>query len=150
MKINVCFVCLGNICRSPLAEGAFRRRVEAAGLDHAFEIDSAGTGGWHAGEAPDRRSVDVARRHGVDIAAQRARQFVRADLERFDHVLAMDASNLRDLGRLGEGRAEVAKLLVADVPDPYYGGGDGFAGVWVMVDEGCAELLTRLRRLHGV
>ncbi|MCB9536967.1 MAG: low molecular weight phosphotyrosine protein phosphatase [Myxococcales bacterium] len=148
--IRVCFVCLGNICRSPLAEGAFRRHVEAAGLADRFEIDSAGTGHWHAGEPPDPRSVAEAKKHGVDISRQRARQFVAADLQRFDVVCAMDGSNLRNLLALGEGAAEVAMLLDEDVPDPYYGRGDGFARVWSMVDRGCADLLAALRARHGL
>ncbi len=149
-KLRVCFVCLGNICRSPLAEGAFRRHVEAAGLGDRFEIDSAGTGRWHVGEPPDPRSVAEAKKNGVDISRQRARQFVAADLQRFDVVCAMDRNNLRDLLALGEGTAEVAMLLDEDVPDPYYGRGDGFARVWSMVDRGCADLLTALRARHGL
>ncbi len=148
--IRVCFVCLGNICRSPLAEGAFRRHVDAAGLADHFEIDSAGTGHWHAGEPPDPRSVAEAKKNGVDISRQRARQFVAADLERFDVVRAMDGSNLRALLALGEGEADVAMLLDEDVPDPYYGRGDGFARVWSMVDRGCADLLAALRARYGL
>ncbi len=150
---RVLFVCLGNICRSPLAEGVFRHHVSQAGLQHAFEIDSAGTGGWHVGETPDPRSVAVARAHGVDISGQRARQFERGDLERFDEVLGMDLSNLRNMQALGRGDepAQVGLLLAeveggsgAEVPDPYYGGHDGFGHVYRLVDEACAALLTRL------
>ncbi len=147
--LRVCFVCLGNICRSPLAEGLFRHHVTQAGLQADFEIDSAGTGGWHVGEAPDRRSVEVARRHGLDISHQSARKFVAADLDRFDHVVAMDASNLSNIRRLGSGRAAVTMLLDetggGEVPDPYYGAGDGFERVYTMVDAACAALLERLR-----
>ena len=111
--VRVLFVCLGNICRSPLAEGAFRHRVEGAGLKDAFEIDSAGTGHWHVGELPDVRSIDVAHRHGVDITSQRARQFIAQDLVDYDYVFAMDASNLRNINALnrGQGTAHTALFL---------------------------------------
>ncbi len=150
---RVLFVCLGNICRSPLAEGIFRDHVERAGLQGAFDIDSAGTGGWHVGEAPDRRSVQVAAKHGIDIAAQQARKFVASDLERYDEVLAMDLSNLAAIQQLGDGPARVGLLLdeVAgsssggQVPDPYYGGRDGFEQVFRMVDQACGSLLDRVR-----
>ena len=146
------FVCLGNICRSPLAEGVFRHHVSRAGLDAEFDIDSAGTGGWHVGEPPDGRSVKVAQKHGIDIGGQRARQFVAADLSRYDEVLAMDRSNLVGIRRLGDGPARCGLLLDevpgsqgAEVPDPYYGGRDGFEDVFRMVDEACGALLARLR-----
>ena len=135
--IKVVFVCLGNICRSPLAEGAFRQHVEAAGLGHAFEIDSAGTAGYHAGELPDPRSIEVAQRNGVDLTTQRSRKLLKADLDRFDVVVAMDRSNLRNIQNLGQGTAEL--ILMRDeapgprgreVPDPYYGGPRGFDEVW--------------------
>jgi protein-tyrosine phosphatase len=149
---RVLFVCLGNICRSPLAECVFRSHVERAGLQDAFEIDSAGTGGWHVGEAPDRRSVEVAARHGIDISAQQARKFVAGDLERFDEVLYMDLINLTAICQLGAGPARVGLLLdeVAgssgdQVPDPYYGGRDGFEQVFRMVDQACGSLLDRVR-----
>ncbi|MFN3199362.1 MAG: low molecular weight protein-tyrosine-phosphatase [Bradymonadia bacterium] len=150
---RVLFVCLGNICRSPLGEGIFRHLVEARGLSDAFEIDSAGTGGWHAGELPDPRSIEVARSHGIDLTAQRARKFLPADLNRFDVVMAMDHSNLRDIrARAPQGAtAEVGLLLdelsdppTREVPDPYYGGPNGFEHVYQLVYGACEVLLDRL------
>lgn len=148
--IRVCFVCLGNICRSPLGEGAFRALVAQAGLTRMFQIESAGTGAWHVGEAPDPRSQDVARKHGVDISRQRGQQFTQRDLDRFDYVRAMDASNLRNLRQLGAGTAKVGMLLARDVPDPYYGVEGGFEQVWDMVWEGCEVLLAEIREAHGI
>ena len=159
--MRVLFVCLGNICRSPLAEGAFRRHVEAAGLADKFEIDSAGTGDWHVGDPPDPRSIRVAQKHGVDLTTLRGRQIRPADLQRFDEIFAMDRANLRDIKRLagGSSRARISLLLeetanpngskageALDVPDPYYGGPDGFEHVWTLVDEACGALLERLRQ----
>lgn len=149
--VRVVFVCLGNICRSPLAEGAFRRHVEDRGLSAQFEIDSAGTAGYHVGELPDPRSVEVAQRNGVDLTAQRSRKLVPGDLDHFDVVVAMDRSNLRNIKTLGTGRA--ALVLMRDeapgppgreVPDPYYGGPGGFDAVWAQVDESTRCLLDRL------
>jgi protein-tyrosine phosphatase len=151
-RTRVLFVCLGNICRSPLAEGVFLHLVRGAGLVDRFEVDSAGTGDWHVGEWPDPRSVEVARRHGVELPS-RARQVTRDDLDTFDHVLAMDRENLRELQRLARpgARAET-RLLRAhdpvrdgdDVPDPYYGGPSGFDLVYDMVHRSCAALLAEL------
>ena len=156
--IRVVFVCLGNICRSPLAEGAFRQHVERAGLSPAFQIDSAGTAGYHAGEPPDSRSVTEARRQGVDISRQRSRKLVAADLDAFDHVLAMDRANLRNIQALAKGtvRAEIGLMLAegqssrTEVPDPYYGGDQGFSAVWKMVDAATAALLDRIRAERGL
>ena len=148
--------CRGNICRSPLAEGVFLHLVRQAGLDHRFEVDSAGTGDWHVGERPDRRATAVALRHGVELPS-RARQVTPADLDAFDHVLAMDRDNLRDLRRLARAgaRADI-RLLRAhdparsadadgdDVPDPYYGGPSGFDLVYEMVHRSCTALLAEL------
>jgi len=152
--MRVLFVCLGNICRSPLAEGAFARLIAEAGLGDRFTSDSAGVGGWHEGEPPDGRSVEVARRNGVDINRQRARKLRREDLRRFDVVMAMDGSNLADIRALANGGAtaeigllldEVPDLGVREVPDPYYGGSGGFDNVWTLVNTGCAALFERLR-----
>lgn len=155
MATRVLFVCLGNICRSPLAEGVFRHLVEAEGLGHAFEIDSAGTGDWHVGQPPDVRSAAVARRNGVELTG-RARQVAKDDLHRFDHVIAMDRDNLDSLlamAREGAARARIALLRAhdpdangdVDVPDPYYGGPAGFDEVYRIVSRSCRVLLDELR-----
>jgi protein-tyrosine phosphatase len=155
-RTRVLFVCLGNICRSPLAEGVFLHLVREAGLEHRFEVDSAGTGDWHVGERPDARATAVALKHGVELPS-RARQVTPGDLDAFDHVLAMDGENLRDLRRLARGgsRADI-RLLRAhdparaadvggdDVPDPYYGGPSGFELVYEMVHRSCTALLAEL------
>lgn len=151
-RTRVLFVCLGNICRSPLAEGVFLHLVREAGLTHRFEVDSAGTGDWHVGERPDARAVAVAKKHGVELPS-RARQVTPADLDAFDHVLAMDRENLRDLERMARrGAAADIRLLRRhdpvrdgdDVPDPYYGGPSGFDLVYEMVHRSCAALLDEL------
>lgn len=147
------FVCLGNICRSPLAEAAFRAAAEDAGI--AVVADSAGTGGWHAGQAPDGRSIAVAARHGIDITGQRARQVTRADFDRFDHILALDPQNLADLRRIAPptGRAHL-RLLLDVVPgwegravdDPYYGGAEGFDRTWDEVRAAADRLIEELEQ----
>lgn len=161
-RIRVLFVCLGNICRSPLAEGVFLYLAEEAGVADRFEVDSAGTGDWHVGERPDPRAEAVARRHGVALPSV-ARQVEPGDLERFDHIVAMDRENLWALERMAKerrgrnARAEI-RLLRADdpdrsegddrhdVPDPYYGGPGGFEDVYQMVHRSAQALLERLLR----
>lgn len=152
MVPSVLFVCLGNICRSPLAEGVFRDLARREGL--AVEVDSAGTGDWHVGHPPDRRAQAVAARNGLDIAGLRARQVTPDDFRRFDHIVAMDASNLANLEamRPADATAKVARLLdyapatgVADVPDPYYGGPEGFDETHRLVEAGARGLLARIR-----
>ena len=154
---RVLFVCSGNICRSPTAEGVFRGLVEAAELAGAIEADSAGVGAWHVGEPPDARSQEAALRRGIDLSGQRARQVKRGDFTRFDLVLAMDRGHRRELGRLcpaGEaGRLRLflefaPDLRVREVPDPYYGGEDGFETVLDMVEAGAAGLLATIRADH--
>jgi protein-tyrosine phosphatase len=144
--MRILFVCMGNICRSPTAEGVMRRLIDDAGLD--IEVDSAGTGGWHAGEPPDERATLAARRRGVTLSGA-ARQVRPDDFERFDMLVAMDRGNLRELLALAPDEEAAAKvrLLVADadVPDPYYGGDRGFETVLDMVETACRELLDELR-----
>jgi len=147
VKHAVLFVCLGNICRSPLAEGIFRDLVTDAGLSTSFMIDSAGTGAWHAGHPPDPRSIDVAARNGIDIGGQRARQVCTDDFHRFDTIVAMDRDNLAALRSRAGGPARLRLLLDTpprDVPDPYYGGPEGFDKVFRLVQSGCGDLLTML------
>lgn len=151
---SVLFVCLGNICRSPLAEGIFLHLVSEAGLESRFVIDSAGTGAWHVGERPDARASMVANKHGVELTS-RARQITDDDLRRFDYVIAMDRENLRNIERMADAtgsEAEVHLLREFDltesgdeVPDPYYGGASGFETVYEMVHRSCQTLLDRLQ-----
>jgi protein-tyrosine phosphatase len=149
----VLFVCLGNICRSPLAEGAFRRAAGEAGLD--VEIESAGTGDWHVGKAPDPRAIRTAHAHGVDISGLRARQIGRADFKRFSHIFALDHGNLIGIRRIAPqgGTASVGLLLDLvegraghEVADPYYGGDEGFEQTWADVSAAAKVLAERLRR----
>lgn len=145
------FVCLGNICRSPAAEGVARAMAQARGL--SVEIDSAGTGGWHAGDPPDPRMREAALRRGYDLGALRARQVRRADFADFDHVLAMDEDNLAALQRArpADARAELSLMLShaphlpeREVPDPYYGGHQGFDHVLDLLEAAVAGLLDRV------
>jgi protein-tyrosine phosphatase len=156
--VRLLFVCMGNICRSPTAEGVMRHVLREAGLDSRVEVDSAGTGAWHVGEPADGRARAAARRRGIELDST-ARKVTRADLDEFDLVLAADASNRRDLLRLAgddpERRAKVRMLREfdaaslrsgdLDVPDPYYGGGDGFEHVLDVVEAACRGLLGELR-----
>lgn len=153
-KPAILFVCLGNICRSPLAEAAFRREAEQAGLD--AQIDSAGTGHWHVGAPPDRRAQAVARRNGVEIGGYRARQVFREDFFRFSHIVALDRENLAVLQRLrpDDARAELSLLLDhvegregQAVADPYYGDEAGFDETWADVTRGAQALVRRLKNL---
>jgi protein-tyrosine phosphatase len=148
---SVLFVCLGNICRSPMAEGVFRRMVAGAGLESVIRIDSAGTGDWHVGEPPDRRAIAAAARREINIAGLRARQATGEDLMRFDHVLAMDRDNLAALQRLAAPGSAAPRLFlghaartgVDEVPDPYLHG--GFDAVLDLIEAGASELLRSLR-----
>lgn len=148
----ILFVCLGNICRSPLAEGAFRQAAARAGLD--VEVDSAGTGAWHIGKAPDPRAQAVAQRHGVDISSYRGRQIAPRDFHRFSHIFALDHDNLAGIRRLApaDGRAEIGLLLDLvesragqPVADPYYGDDAGFETSWADVASAAEALVRRLR-----
>ncbi len=153
--IKVLFVCLGNICRSPLAEGVFRELVAREGLAGRIATDSAGTQGYHLGEAPDRRARAAALARGVEIGDLRARTVAAADFAAFDYLLAMDRDTRRDIEALcpPRSRAHVALLLdyapelgVREVPDPYYGGWEGFERVLDMVEAGARGLLAEIRR----
>jgi protein-tyrosine phosphatase len=151
---QVLFVCLGNICRSPTAEGVFRSVVERVGLAARVRIDSAGTGDWHVGRPPDRRAVAAARERGYELGHLRARQVRRSDFAEFDWILAMDRSNLAALrslrpraygGHLGLFLELAPDLGVAEVPDPYGGGAPDFTRVLDLVEHASASLLTRLQ-----
>lgn len=152
-KPAVLFVCLGNICRSPLAEAAFRAAIARAGLD--VEVDSAGTGDWHAGEPPDRRAQAVARRNGVDISGYRARQVRTADFAHYGHIVAMDGENLAQLKQLRPAGARAVLSLLLDhvdgragesVADPYFGDAAGFDVTWTDVSLGANALAQELLR----
>ena len=157
--MRLLFVCLGNICRSPTAEGVMRALVREAGLEQQIELDSAGTGGWHVGESPDARATEAAGRRGIVLEGS-ARKVRPRDFEEFDLILAMDASNLSDLQRIApdERAREKVRLLREwgragsqssdgdlDVPDPYYGGPGGFDEVLDLVQAACTALLEQLR-----
>ena len=158
--VRVCFVCLGNICRSPIGEGVLRHLSREAGLADAVEVDSAGTAGYHAGEQPDARARAAGRRFGIEVAG-RARQFIRSDFDRFDYVLAMDGTNFDDLAELMPSESAKNKLHLlrsfdpaappgASVPDPYYGGDEDFDDVVRLCLAACGPLLERVRREHGL
>ena len=158
--MRILFVCMGNICRSPTAEGVMRRLIEDEGLAGRVEVESAGTGAWHAGEPPDARATVAARRRGVTLEGA-ARQVRASDFRRFDLLIALDRSNLRELLALApdEEAAEKVRLLREfdpaaagdlDVPDPYYGGDRGFETVLDMVEAACRGLLEDLRAADRV
>lgn len=147
--MRILMVCLGNICRSPLAEGILKHKAAAKGL--SWEVDSAGTGGWHRGELPDRRSIGVSRNHGIDITYQRARQLQQADFQIFDLILVMDKANLRDVQRLAPNAAAKGKVhllleyahgRVEEVPDPYYDD-QAFEPVFQLIHQACEAIIER-------
>ena len=151
--MRILFVCLGNICRSPTAEGVMRHKLREAGLEHQVQVDSAGTGDWHVGKAPDARTRVAAQRRGYDLSMLRARQAATDDFARFDLILAMDESNLANLRGLqsGKGGAELDLFLrryalaLDEVPDPYYGGEDGFEQVLDLVEQACDALILEIK-----
>ncbi|MDJ0701138.1 MAG: low molecular weight protein-tyrosine-phosphatase [Woeseiaceae bacterium] len=153
-QISVLFVCMGNICRSPTAEGVFRHFVEQAGLEDRISIDSAGTHAYHVGEPPDRRAQSAAERRGYSLHRIRARRVADADFESFDHVIAMDRLNMEALRDRAEPEhqakirlfLEYANNGYLDVPDPYYGGASGFERVLDMVEDASKGLLEVLKR----
>ncbi len=145
-------VCLGNICRSPLAEGILQHKITQYNLN--WQVDSAGTGAWHAGEKPDRRSIATALERGIDITQQRARQLRTEDFDTFDHILVMDASNYQNVTQLANSDAHRDKVALImnyanpgmnqQVPDPYYGGDNGFEVVFDMLDEACEAFIKNV------
>ena len=152
--VKVLFVCLGNICRSPTAEGVFHHLVEKRGLGGQVTVDSAGTGAWHIGSPPDRRAQAAARQRGIDLSGQRARQAKTGDFHRFDYILAMDADNHRNLAKMCPPGEEhrlhlfldfAPKLKTSDVPDPYYGGDGGFEAVLDMIEAASEGLLADIQ-----
>ncbi len=156
-QVKVLFVCMGNICRSPTAQGVFERLVQSQGLAERILIDSAGTHAYHIGNPPDKRSQAAAQNRGLDLSGQRARKVTVADFEEFDYVLAMDRTNLEDLHDLvAVSQRERVRLFmtfaegwnVDEVPDPYYGGDSGFERVLDMVEDAAAGLLDHIRRHH--
>ena len=155
-KIRVLFVCMGNICRSPMAEAVFRHQVAAAGLSDRFEIDSAGTGAWHAGELPHHGTRAVLMRNSVDVGPQRARQVLPTDFDDFDYILAMDNENMADLRQFHPEPQRRTKLFldfapeapVREVPDPYYTG--GFDEVFRLVSMASNGLLAHIREREGL
>lgn len=157
--VRVLFVCLGNICRSPTAEGIFRDMVRARGLAGRIQHDSCGTGDWHVGDPPDTRAQAEARRRGIDISDLRGRQIKKQDFAQFDYVLAMDDDNHGDLRRLCPSEygdrvhravAFAPEMGATHVPDPYYGGAQGFAGVYDLLTAVCEGLLKRIEDEHGI
>ncbi len=156
-KVKVLFVCMGNICRSPTAHGVFRQLVQDQGLADRIEIDSAGTHAYHVGEPPDRRARQTAARRGIPLDDLRARQVVTDDIDYYDYVLAMDQDNYHGLSaicppgmerKIGLYLDYAADLRLREVPDPYYGGPDGFEEVFDMVDAAAKGLLADIRRRH--
>lgn len=158
MKIQVLFVCMGNICRSPAAQGVFERLLLEQELTHAIEVDSAGTHAYHVGEMPDRRMQMAAKRRGLDLSMQRARQVQSEDFERFDYILAMDHANLSELEKYDFTEADRPSLFMRfardsgadEVPDPYYGGELGFERVLDLVEAAAQGLLREIRDKHGI
>ena len=156
---SVLFVCLGNICRSPTAEGVFRQRATRAGLNDLIVVESAGIGDWHVGEPPDRRAIAHAAKRGYDLRRQRARQICEADFERFKWILAMDRDVLRGVNDLRPDSHEghvglfldfAPSLGVRDVPDPYFGAADGFERVLDLIEAGSDSLLDKIRKSSGI
>jgi len=150
MKTKILMVCLGNICRSPLAEGILKSKLD---LDK-YMVDSAGTGHWHVGNKPDPRSIEVAKNHELDITTQRGRQFSKKDFDTFDFIYVMDSSNKQDVLEIAQSETDKKKVRLildeifpgenVDVPDPYYGGTQGFESVYQLLDETCEEIVKKL------
>jgi protein-tyrosine phosphatase len=155
---KVLFICMGNICRSPSAEGVFRKLLAQHNLQHRIEVDSAGTEGWHTGSAPDKRAQHAAAQRGIDISGLQARQVSTADMEYYDLIIAMDHDNHSRLQSLaGEQHGHKIRLLLeysdrfgdTEVPDPYYGGDHGFDLVLDMIEESCEQLIQHIVNHDG-
>lgn len=154
MSVKILMVCLGNICRSPLAEGILASKLP----NDKFFVDSAGTGSWHIGHSPDKRSIATAKKNGLDITNQKGRQFSRSDFDSFDYIFVMDSSNLRDVIHLAQNDTQKEKVQLVldaifpnenvDVPDPYYGTANGFDMVYQMLDDACEVIAQRLIAKH--
>ena len=151
-SLRLLMLCMGNICRSPMAEGALRARLQAAGFAGAVEIDSAGTGDWHAGDPPDPRAIATAAAHGVDIGMLRARRIEAGDFERFDWILCADRDNLAQVRKPMQGHARPVLLREwaacahpLEVPDPYTGGSREFELAWSLVDDAAVRIVERIR-----
>lgn len=159
-KVRIMFVCLGNICRSPLAAGVFKAQAERAGLSDQFEVHSSGTDNWHVGQQADTRMRQTARQMGCSLESHRARQFRREDLAEYDHIFVMDKSNLNDVLFLDQSDEYANKVRLFrefdpepddyQVPDPYYGGEEGFQNVYEIVERTANMLLHRLVDEHGL
>lgn len=153
------FVCLGNICRSPTAHGIFEQAVKCEGLDRDIQVDSCGTGDWHIGHSPDKRATAAAMQRGVDLTALRARQISVSDFDEFHYIMAMDEQNLADLKAMQPAHFTGALDLflrytgnesLTEVPDPYYGGDEGFSTVFDMLDKASSELLAIIKRDYSI
>lgn len=156
MPIKILMVCLGNICRSPLAEGILASKLPK----NKFTVDSAGTGSWHIGHQPDERSVAIAKKNKLDISQQKGRQFTASDFDAFDYIYVMDNSNYWDVVQLADNQAQTEKVQLilnelfpnenVDVPDPYFGMPNGFDSVYKMLDEACDIIAKKLIEKHSV
>ncbi|MEK9604312.1 MAG: low molecular weight protein-tyrosine-phosphatase [Flavobacteriaceae bacterium] len=146
MKTSILMVCLGNICRSPLAEGILKDKLPK----DQFVVESAGTAGYHIGRPPDPRSIEIANQNGIDISRQSARQFTADDFQKFDKIFVMDSANLKAVKQIAPSSQDIDKvsLLIEnkDVPDPYYGNEDGFKKVFELIDQACEIHSTQLKR----
>jgi protein-tyrosine phosphatase len=154
---KILMVCLGNICRSPLAEGILRKKAMELGLD--IEIDSAGTSNYHTGECPDKRTISNARVHGVDVSCLKARQFTVSDFDNFDHIFVMDKNNYADVASLARDPKDLRKVEMIlnrvypnsdmSVPDPYFGGEQGFENVYILLDKACEVIAESLQNSNS-
>ena len=150
---KILMVCLGNICRSPLAQGILESKINQHQLRNLI-VDSAGTGNWHSDSPPEIRSINIAKKNGIDISHQKARQFNTEDFNIFDKILVMDTNNYRNLLRLASSQEDIEKIKLildysfpnkkASVPDPYYGGSNGFESVYHLLDQACEEIIQKL------